>query len=272
MSEIEAATLPSAARGAPRFQFVRVFFALMMREMTTRYAKGTGGYLWAVLGPVLAILVMSMVFAQMFRTPSLGTSFILFYTSGYVPFHMYGDVQNAVSGSVKYNRALMQYPAVTPLDAVLARATLSILTVLFVGVVILAGAIAVTSTPVNLDFEVLSLALLTAALLGVGIGSLNCVVIAFFPTWERLWRVATTPLFICSAIIYIYEEAPRAFQEILWYNPLVHVTGYMRSGIFGAYAADYVSLTYVWGLGLTVLLIGLYLARRHRSTLINPRF
>lgn len=263
---------PVQPRAAPRFQFARVFLALIIREMATRYARGSGGYLWAVAGPALAIALMSVVFSMMFRTPSLGSSFILFYTSAYVPFHMYLDVQNAVSGAVRYNRALMQYPAVTPFDAILARATLAALTTLFVGSVILAGAFAVAETPVNFDPVVFGTSLGLAALLGTGIGSLNCVIIAFFPTWERIWRIINAPLFICSAVIYIYEEAPRAFREILWLNPLVHVTGHARSGVFGAYRAEYVSLTYVSVIAFATLCIGLHLARRHRSRLVNPRF
>jgi capsular polysaccharide transport system permease protein len=264
---------PFPAQGrTPRLQFARVFVALVLREMTTRYSRAAGGYLWAVLGPVLAISLMSVVFSLMFRSPSLGTSFIMFYSSAYVPFHVYLDVQASVAGAVRFNRALMQYPAVTPVDAMLARATLSFLTVTLTGAAILTGAVLVSSTPVNLDFLIMAKAVSSAAVLGFGIGAVNCVVMAFFPTWERIWRIVTAPLFICSAVIYIYEEIPRAFQPILALNPLVHVTASMRTGIFGAYRPDFISLPYVWTIGIALSVIGLHLARRHRSVLINPRF
>jgi capsular polysaccharide transport system permease protein len=258
--------------GPPRFQFLRVLFALIAREMSTKYARGSGGYVWAVASPVLAIVIMSLVFSLMFRTPSLGSSFILFYTSGYVPFHMYLEVQNSVMGAVRQNRALMQYPAVTPMDAILARAILAFLTHVIIGTVILTGAIALTDTPVNIDLVPMAVAMLSAAFLGISMGSVNCVLVAFFPTWERFWRVITTPLFIISGILYIYEEAPRMFQGLLWFNPLVHVTGLMRTGIFGAYQAAYVEMIYVWAISAAMILFGFYMLRRHRSAIINPRY
>jgi capsular polysaccharide transport system permease protein len=62
------------------------------------------------------------------------------------------------------------------------------------------------------------------------------------------------------------------FQDLLWMNPLVHVTATMRTGIFGAYDAAFVELIYVWGISATLIIVGLYMVRRHRSALINPRF
>ncbi|MEL6234072.1 MAG: ABC transporter permease [Pseudomonadota bacterium] len=270
-SDAEAAIEP-AIPGPPRFQFLRVLFALIARETATRYSRGSGGYIWAVATPSLQILVMSFVFALMFRTPSLGNSFILFYTTGYLPFHMYLMIQNDVMGAVKVNRALMQYPAVTPVDAMLSRALLGFLTQIVITTVILTGAIQSTDTPVNLDLAKMALALLTAAFLGLGVGSVNCVLIGFFPTWERFWTIMTTPLFIISAILFLYEEAPPVFQGMLWFNPLVHVTASMRSGVFGAYQAAFVELIYVWSISSVAAILGFYMARRRRSRLVNPRY
>lgn len=266
--------LPARPRvtGPPRFQALRVLFAMIAREMSTKYSRGTGGYVWAVLSPVLAITVMSVVFSLMFRTPSLGSSFILFYTSGYVPFHMYAEIQGGVMSAVRQNRALMQYPAVTPMDAILARALLAFLTQTIIGTIILTGAILGSGSPVNLDLVPITIALLSAAWLGLAMGSVNCVLVAFFPTWERFWRVITAPLFIVSGILYTYEEAPRLFQSLLWYNPLVHVTAEMRTGIFGAYQGAFITLPYTWSISAVLSLTGFYMLRRHRSAIINPRY
>lgn len=272
MSQPEPQPAVPMIPGPPRFQFLRVIFALVAREMSTRYSRGTGGYLWAVASPVLSILVMSVVFSLMFRTPSLGNSFILFYTTGFVPFQMYQQVQSAVMGAVKYNRALMQYPAVTPMDAILARGMLVFLTQIMIGLIILIGAMQIADTPVNLDFAVMTHAMICAAALGVGVGAVNCVVIAFLPTWERFWSILTTPLMIISCVLYIFEEAPRFFQQLLWFNPLVHLTGTMRSGVFGAYEPAYVELIFPWSLAAVTTLTGFYLLRRHQSRIVNPRF
>ena len=58
-------------------------------------------------------------------------------------------------------------------------------------------------------------------------------------------------------------------KTVLWYNPIAHVIGEMRSGFYGGYPADYVSYTYVLGIALTLFVIGAYLLRRHTSFLIE---
>jgi capsular polysaccharide transport system permease protein len=253
------------------YRFPRVIFALMAREMISRYSRSTGGYIWAVADPVLAIGVMSIVFSAMFRQPSIGTSFIVFFASGYIPFRMYADVQGNVMGAVRYNRALLQYPTVTPIDTVIARALLCILTLLCVDIIILAAAIRVGGTPVNLDLLVMTKALLIAAALGIGIGSVNSVAVAYSATWERVWRITTAPLMILSGVLHIHEEMPPSIADILWYNPVAHLVGYMRSGIYGAYPAHWVSLPYALSIALGAMLVGFYLLRRHRTFVINVR-
>ena len=56
---------------------------------------------------------------------------------------------------------------------------------------------------------------------------------------------------------------------MLWYNPIAHVIGEMRAGFYGGYHADYVSYPYVFGIALTLFVIGAYLLRRHASFLIE---
>ena len=90
-----------------------------------------------------------------------------------------------------------------------------------------------------------------------------------FPTWSNIWSVLTRPLFILSAVIYTFQSAPPEFQAMLWWNPLVHVIGLMRSGFYGTYDAAYVSVPYVLGIALTLFVIGAYLLRRHESLLLE---
>ncbi len=56
---------------------------------------------------------------------------------------------------------------------------------------------------------------------------------------------------------------------MLWYNPLVHVVGTMRSGFYGVYRDEYVSVPYVMGFALGTFVIGAWLLRRHASHLIE---
>ena len=61
-------------------------------------------------------------------------------------------------------------------------------------------------------------------------------------------------------------------QEVLWWNPLVHVIGMMRRGIYGVYDAPWVSMSFVFGVSGTLLLLGLVLLGRHQRDIINREF
>jgi capsular polysaccharide transport system permease protein len=95
------------------------------------------------------------------------------------------------------------------------------------------------------------------------VGTLNCLLRSLFPIWDQVWGIVRRPLFIASCIFYIYEDLPEAAQAILWWNPLAHTVGLIRSGFYPTYQPTYVSLEYVFLTSLAVLAFALLLLRRH---------
>jgi capsular polysaccharide transport system permease protein len=205
----------------------------------------------------------------MLKSPPLGSSFILFYATGTIPFRHYGAMGNAVAGAIAGSRGLLAYPVVNPLDAVFAAFALTFVTDVLVAVGLLAGIAVLTDADITLDPAPAAAAFLLAAAMGLGVGSVNCVLFGFFPTWKNVWSVLSRPLFLVSGILYLYDVLPTALKAILWWNPLLQVVGLMRSGFYGSYDADYVSVPYVLGVAGTLFLVGGWLIRRHASFLIE---
>jgi len=257
--------------GRPRFQNLRVIYALVLREMGARFGRSAGGYAWAILEPLGGILLLAVAFSLALRSPPLGASFILFYATGMIPFNMYNSMWRGVSAAISANRGLMNYPVVSVIDALIAKAIVTLVTVLLVGLLLYAGVILWLDLHVTLDLAAVALGFAMAILLGMGVGAMNCVLFGFFPTWKNVWTVLTRPMFILSGIFFLFEDAPPAFQSVLWFNPLVHVIGTVRSGFYGTYHPQYVSLPYVFGLSLTLLMLGGWLMRRHASALIEQK-
>lgn len=113
--------------------------ALILREMSTRYGRTPGGYVWAVLEPVGALVVMSVVFAILLRAPPLGNSFILFYASGYLPFIISATIMANVQSAISFSKPLLMYPAVSWLDAIIARFILNLLTGVVIFIIVFVG-------------------------------------------------------------------------------------------------------------------------------------
>ncbi len=260
---------PKLRRVNRSFPALRSIMALILREMTSRYGRSPGGYLWAILEPLGGILILSLGFSLIVRTPSLGNSFLLFYATGYLPFQIYMSVSNAVARSVSYSRALLFYPAVTWLDAMIARTALNALTGLLVTYILLTGIFVLTETRTVVELAPVVQALALAILLGTGVGAFNCVISGLFKAWEQIWSIAMRPIFIVSGIFFLYEDMPPNVAAILWWNPLLHITGLMRRGVYATYRADYVSVAYVFAVSLGCLAMGLLLMGRYHRRILN---
>lgn len=246
----------------------RTIAALILREMSTRYGKSAGGYLWAILEPVGTILLLAVGFSLVIRAPSLGSNFLLFYASGYLPFHLYQQIALHVARAIGFSRPLLFYPAVTWFDAVLARFVLNALTGALVMTIALGLILAVQDTRSVISLPDILRATGLALVLGFGVGVMNCALMGLLPTWDVLWSILTKPLFLASGVLFIYEDMPRAVQNVLWYNPLLHITGILREGLYPTYAPGYVSALYVLGLSLALTVLGLVLlGRYHREIL-----
>lgn len=248
---------------------MRSVIALMLREMSTRYGKTPGGYIWAIVEPLAAIAIMSVAFSILLRSPSLGNSFILFYASGFLPFNIYQAVSVMTARSIVFSKPLLQYPSVTWVDAILARFLLNTLTSYLVAFLVMSIIISLTDTSVVLQAGPIMEAMILGAVLGLGVGTLNCLIMGLIPTWDIIWSLITRPLFIVSGVIFIYEDLPRVVQNILWYNPLFHITGLMRMGVYPMYSPQYISIPYILTCALVPLFFGLLFLRRYYRDILN---
>lgn len=259
-----------ANRVRRRFATGRAVLALMLREMATTYGRSPGGYLWAVLEPVGGIAVLTMIFSFGFNAPSLGTNFPIFYATGILPFMLFHSVCNRVSTALLFSKALLAYPSVTFLDALLARFVVNTATQVMVGYLVFGGILTVYETRTLPDPTQIAYSFALTALLALGIGTLNAYLIARFAVWQVVWSILTRPLFLISGIFFLFHAIPQPAQDFVWFNPLIHVVGVMRAAFYPTYDAGYVSGSYILAVAAVSFTAGLLLLRRsHRDLLAD---
>ncbi len=235
----------------------RTTVALMLREMGSTYGRTPGGYVWAILEPIGMIVLLAAAFSLIVRVPSLGNSFIIFYATGYLPFQIYTSTAEKTTRALHYSRALLSYPSVLWIDAFLARFVLNFLTGTTVFCIVMTGIVIVVDARVSLDIFPVIIGLSSAASLGFGVGMINCMLGGLFPVWTNIWSIVSRPLFLASGVLFIFEDMSGLVQSILWWNPLMHVTGMVRTGFYSTYNPMYISLPYVWIVALVLILLGL---------------
>ncbi len=263
--------MPPVSSNAQRprsFRLSRTVLALMLREMSTTYGRTPFGYLWAILEPAAGILLLTLVFSLALRSAPLGPSFALFYATGLLPFMAYIDISGKIAQALRFSLPLLAFPAVTYVDAILARLALNTLTQIMVISVVISALVLGLQLDVLIDYPATILAIVMALMLGFGVGVLNCYLFEASPIWGRIWRIATRPLFFISTIFYLFQTVPEPYRSYLWFNPLIHIVGQFRKGIYQTYQGDYVSVYYVMGLSLVSALMGLLLLRKHHRNLM----
>lgn len=251
------------------FASLRSIGALILREMATTNGRSAGGYLWAIAEPVGGIALLTIIFSMGFRSPPIGTNFAIFYATGFLPFSIFMAMSGRISRSIMNSKALLAYPAVTFMDALIARTIFNAITQILVCYILFSGILLLMETRTDPQFEGIALATLMAFAFGIGVGVINCFLFATFPSWENIWSILTRPLFLLSCIFFMFDDMPAVAQKYLWYNPLVHVVGQMRKSFYPSYIGDYVSPIYVFAVSLTLIAIGIALLIRYHRDLQN---
>ena len=243
----------------------------MLREMETTYGRSPGGYIWAIIQPVGMIILLSLAFSLLVRAPSLGTSFVFFYATGFLPFDMYGNISSKVMSALKYSRPLLAYPSVTWVDAFLARFLLNMITSVALFCIVISGILVLIETRTVIDIVPIVIAIAMVASIGLAIGLMNSLLTGLYPVWGLIWGILSRPLFLASGVLFLYEDMPSNVQSILWWNPLMHATGLLRSGYYPTYHASYVSLSYGFGFALIVMTISLIFLKANYKVVLEQR-
>lgn len=222
-----------------------VIRALMIREMVVTNGRAVGGYAWSVLEPVLGIALLTVIFSAISYTPPIGAVYPLFYATGYLPFMFWTSAHMRVMSASRSSKALLEHSSVTVSDVLIARLALASLTSAVVMAIIYVGIWAIWRPEERVNMPLMAQAFLLTGALAFGVGALNAALSSAFQSWEKVWGIASRPLFIISGVFFPFFSMPANVRDMLWWNPLVHVIGMTRQAVYAGYEASYVSPAYV---------------------------
>ena len=121
-----------------------LLYSLARREYQLRYRQSFAGLGWAIIIPVVTLIVGNVLFHQTFRVSTEGVNYAVFSLAGLVPWSFFSGSLTAGSGSIVTNRQIvtkLPFPrAVLPLaDITTSLIDLGVALVLFVGVTLILG-------------------------------------------------------------------------------------------------------------------------------------
>ena len=246
----------------------RVVTALILRETKTRFGRSKAGYLWAVIEPMVYVAFFVAIRDALSSAIPFGEDIVLFMVGGLLTFRVFIAIAGGMMGAISSNKALLAYPPVKPTDVILARFILETITMLFVMAVFFFGLSLVTEKAIIPNHENFVAGIAVTVLLGAGVGTFNAVLAALWTTWVNVFGLLRLPLFIMSGIFYVPNGMPLEAQAILWWNPVLHCVEWLRTGTYLTYD-PMLSMSYVLGVAVVLLVVGLTLERVYRFQLLS---
>lgn len=240
--------------------YLHVLRALMLRDMRTRFGGSHIGYAVVVLFPVVHIFLLVTIYVVRHIPSPMSMSTTLFIATGAVPALMFQYISREVMKAVMMNRPLTYYPQVKLIDLLFARILVEIVTGFLALIIVFAilTAVGVDPWPVE-PFTAVS-AYSAAIILGIGVGTINVGIIAFFPGWLMGYMFFTIVLYLTSGVMFLPSLFPEQIYGILKYNPVVQIIEWVRIAYEpgAGFEIDYLYI-YLWAFGS--LGVGLMLER-----------
>jgi capsular polysaccharide transport system permease protein len=236
---------------------LRVIGALILRDTRTRFGRSKLGYLWAIAEPLSYVVVMAMLLAALGRHPPFGNDSALFFASGILPFTVFATLSRSVSGAIDANRALLTYPILKPIDALVARGVLELATSIVVMIVMFGGITMLHGVDGPASLDIIAVAILGLALLGFGVGMTNAAIEQVFPTWREIYSVLSRPMMVISAVLFTHESLPAPARDLVAYIPMTHGVELFRVGYYSGYRSSALDVSYLYEIGLAMCLVGL---------------
>jgi capsular polysaccharide transport system permease protein len=239
-----------------------VIFALLMRELKTRFGGHWAGVVWLFGEPLLKLAVLTWVFVYLRgRSTQNGYPYEIYLLVALQPFSLFSSLWTQLMNGIKSNAGLYGYKQVKPLDALIARTLLEMALASMVFIIGFTLMWRFRSGPTwPQDFLEYSSVVLCFVALGFGFGLVCSVVLRFFPRITLLVSLLNMPLQILSGAVFPIRSFPKDFLNILMYNPLAHLVELARQAFLPGYqviqgVSFYYPLLWVlcsWTLGLSL--------------------
>jgi len=241
--------------------FRELLYFLTWREIKVRYKQTAIGAAWAVIQPLLTMIVFTLVFGTLMRVPSDGFPYPVFVYTALLPWNFFSSAVTRAGASLVSDAALVTkvyFPRVLlPLSAVLSTA-LDFVVAFVLLLALMAWSGLVPGVPVLALPFFLLLAFATALGCGLWLSALNVSyrdIAQVTPLLMQVW-LFLTPVAYSSSLV------PSRWRGVYGLNPMVGVVEGFRWSLLGGPPVSFLTLALSTGVALALLVSGAICFRR----------
>ena len=241
-----------------------LFLFLVWRDIKVRYAQTVLGAGWAILQPVLAMVVFTLIFGNFAKIPSDGVPYPVFSLAALVPWIYFSTALTTASNSLIANPNLITKVylprLVIPLAPVLAGLVDFAIALVILFAMMLAFGIVPSSGVALLPILVLIMMMAAA-----GIGCLLAALNVQYRDVKHIVPFLVQVLMFASPIVYPMSLVPEAYRVAYALNPMAGVIEGFRSVLLGTNSISWPLLSVSAVSSVVFLTIGaLYFRRMER--------
>lgn len=227
---------------------------LVIKDIKLKYRRSFLGYVWSVLNPLLVMIVMYLVFSQMFRVDIV--NYPAYLVIGQTLFTFMTEATNQAIYSITGNSTLLKKVYVPKYIFTLSKVTSSLVNLLFS-----MGAMVIVFILTGVSFcaymLLIPFVLVQLYLFSLGLGMFLAQAAVFFRDIQYIYSVLTTAWMYLTPLFYPMEQLPESMQVcIRTFNPMYHYVTQFRTLVLEQCMPDLVSVAYGVCLALMFLVFG----------------
>ncbi|QEN85697.1 ABC transporter permease [Labrys sp. KNU-23] len=242
------------------WRYRELIWVLTQRDVKVRYKQTTLGFAWAIIQPVLLMLVFSVLFGRLAGIPADGSPYPIFVYAGLLPWIFFSNTVSAAAGSLVGSINLVGKVYFPRLIIPLASAGVGLVDFLIATVILLAMMLIYgVGWSANLLAAPLLIAGTILCALGVGIG-LSALTVTYrdfrfvVPFLLQFWMFVTP-------VVYPASLVPEPWRWLLFLNPMAGLVEGFRSAFLG-HPFDWPSIGLSLALSLGLVALGVWYFER----------
>lgn len=247
------------------WRYRELFWFLALRDILVRYKQAVIGVAWALIQPVLTMIVFAIIFGYLARLPSGGVPYPILVFTALLPWQFFANSMSASSQSLVSNAEIIKkvyFPRlVIPTSAVISGLIdFCIAFIILIGMMVWYRIIP-TSNIIFLPIFLL-LAFMSALAVGLWLSALNVEFRDVFYVVPFLVQAGQ----YLSPVAYSSSIIPEKFIYYYSLNPMVGVIDGFRWCLLGTAAPDWHSIAISSMSILIIFISGLFYFRKMEKT------
>lgn len=238
---------------------------LITRDIKTKYRKSILGVFWTILNPLFMMIVLSVVFSNLFKFDI--EYFPVYLLSGQLIFNFFSEATTNAMGAIIANGPLIKKVYVPKYMFVLSRIFSSSINLLasFTAMIFV-----MLAMRVELHYTVLlaPIPLFFIVFFSLGVGLILAAVTVKFRDIMHLYSVFVTALMYLTPVIYPMSIIPEWLKKIVLLNPITNILMMFRDVMLNNTPPSLESVLLATIEVIVVMVLGLYVFYKRQDTFI----